>query len=240
MPVKKKSQVLLSQIPILAIRRRLMRTSFIERDSVRIMFILYFCCDDQLPLPGEHEEVYTRSIDSESKLQKIDFWIRYPDHLAAALLYGCEAGGSLERRKEEIKQIICHIFHEGEPTLRWIPMRKYLHGAYEPLDDVMNYLSSRMLAFRRVVEWGHRTRYYLTLKGCDVVEGLLKECPESIWYQERCRLIQSFFKHLKGFDLRNLQYLEKNYANTPNSEIIDRIEAIVRQRFFQLYGERLS
>ena len=216
-----------------------MRNSFIERDAVRIMFILYFCCDDQLPFPGEYEDLHSRSIDSESKLQKIDFWIRYPDHLAAALLFGCEAEGSLTKCKEEIKQIIRRIFSEQEPTRRWIPMRKYLHGAYEPLDTVMAFLSSRMLANRRVVEWGHRTRYYLTSKGCSAVEGLLKECEESAWYKERCQLIQSFFKHLNGLDLRNRQYLEKDYAATPNLETIGRIETDVRQRFFQLYGEML-
>lgn len=118
-------------------------------------------------------------------------------------------------------------------------MRKYLHGAYEPLDKVMTFLSSRKLASRKVVEWGHRTRYFLTSKGCSVVEGLLKECEESQWYKERCQLIQSFFRHLNGFDLRNRQYLEKDYADTPNLETIDRIETIVEQRFFQLYGETL-
>jgi len=216
-----------------------MKNSFIERDAVRVMFILYFCCDDQLPFPGEYEDLHSRSIDSESKLQKIDFWIRYPDHLAAALMFGCEEDGSLSKRKEEIKQIIRRIFYEREPTIRWIPMRKYLYGAYEPLDTVMAFLSSRKLAYRRVAEWGHRTRYYLTSKGCNAVEGLLKECEESQWYKERCQLIRLFFKHLNGFDLRNRQYLEKGYADTPNLETIDRIEIIVKQRFFQLYGEML-
>ncbi len=51
-------------------------------------------------------------------------------------------------------------------------MRKYLRGAYKPLDAVMTFLSSRELAYRRDIEWGHRTQYFLTGKGCQAVEGL--------------------------------------------------------------------
>jgi hypothetical protein len=216
-----------------------MSSAFIERDAARVLFILYFCSDECLQRSLFDEFDYTHLIDSESKLQKIDFWIRYPDHLAAALLRGCESGGNLINQVDEVKQIIRRIFQEQEPILRWIPMRKYLHGAYEPLDKVMAFLSSRVLAYRRAVEWGHRTCYFLTPKGSGAVEGLLKECEESRWYAERCQLIKSFFGHLHGYDIRKLQYLEEDYSAAPYTETIDRIEAEVRRRYSRLFGELL-
>lgn len=212
----------------------------IERHAVRILFIIYFCNDhphETFPMFDD----YTHIIDAEGKLQKIDFWIRYPDHLAAALLRGCEPEGGqpLINCTDEVKQIVRRIFNEREPVLRWIPMRRYLRGAYEPLDDVMSFLTSRWLAYRRITERGHRTRYFLTRKGCDAVERMLKECLETQWYMERCKLVNSFFGHLNSFEIRKLQYLEGDYAATPYSKMIAPVESEVRQRFEKLFGEAL-
>src|SRR5260221_1082476 len=110
----------------------------IERDVVRVLFILYFCGEKSPPSLFE-EYAYTHSLDSETKLQKFDFWLRYPDYLAAALLQEYETG-TLQPRVHEIQQIVRHILLEREPVLRLTPMRKYLHGAYESLDKVMIYL----------------------------------------------------------------------------------------------------
>lgn len=219
----------------------LVSETFIERDAVRILFILYFCGKKPLQPSLFDMDDYTHLIDSESKLQKIDFWLRYPDHLAAALLYGCEpdGDGSLANRSEEIKPIIRQIFHTREPVLRWIPMRKYLRGAYEPLDSVMAYISALGLAYRRVLEWGHCTYYFLTSKGSCAVERIQSECDEARWYADRCQLINSFFGHLNGFEIRTLQYLQVEYKLTPNQVTIDRIEPEIRQRFAHFYGEEL-
>ncbi len=93
-----------------------MSSTFIERDAVRILFILYYCGKERSQLSLFDDNEYTHSIDSESKLQKIDFWLRYPDHFAAALLYGCETG-DLTKDAGEIKQIIRVMFHTREPAV---------------------------------------------------------------------------------------------------------------------------
>lgn len=221
-----------------------MDSGSLERSVVRILFILYFCGDRTPSEPLPLFDAYTHYIDSEGKLQKLDFWVRYPDHLAAALLRGCEPEGAgrlaLAGRADEIKQVVRHIFKDREPILRWVPMRKFLRGAYEPLDDVMSFLSSRYLAYLRIIEKGHRKRYFLTLKGRSAVEEMLKECPEAGWYAERCQVIDTFFGHLNGFEIRRLQYLEGDYETTPYSEMIAPVEAEVRQRFERLFGEALS
>lgn len=211
----------------------------IERDAVRVLFILHFCGEEHRQLSMFDSYAYTHTIGSESKLQKLDFWLRYPDYLAAALLEGCQAGGPLIDRSDEIKQVIRRIFQEQEPALRWIPMRKYLWGAYEPLDAVMTFLSSRVLASRRVTEDGHRIQYYLTPKGHDAVNGILTDCPESAWYADRCRLIASFFGHLVGLDLRKIQYREETYVAARTRATIERIEAEIAERFNFIFGEPL-
>lgn len=210
----------------------------IERQAVRILFILYFCSDsqdEQIPM----FEDYTRYVDSELKLQKLDFWIRYPDHLAAALIHGCQTGEHLVERSEEVKRVVRDIVNNQEPRLRWVPMRKYLRGAYEPLDELMCFLTSRWLAYRRMIEKKHRTCYYLTRKGHDTIELMLQECHETLWYAGRCQLINSFYGHLNGFELRNIQYLVDEYANTRYRQFISSIEEKVCQQFDAVFGEPL-
>gem|GEM_PF-1719343 len=219
----------------------LTRHDTIERHAVRILLILYFCRDHPYTPSFRLTDDDTHVIETEGKLQKIDFWIRYPDHLAAALLRGCEADGQLVAagRMDDVKDLVREIFREREPVLRWVPMLKYLRGAYEPLDNVMVFLTSRNLAYRRIVERGHRTRYILTRKGYDAVQLMLQECPETQWYADRCRIINSYFGHLNSFEIRRLQYLEGNYAATPYREMIVPVEAEVRRRFERLFGESL-
>lgn len=148
-----------------------MSNSFIERDAVRFLLILYHCGEKPSQMSLFDANDYTHMIDSESKLQKIDFWLRYPDHFAAALLHCCETGKDIVQQSNDIKKIIRQIFASREPVLRWIPMRKYLRGAYEPLDEVLSFLSSRNLAYKRVVSWGHCSYYFLT-SSPTVVDGL--------------------------------------------------------------------
>jgi len=210
----------------------------IERRIVRILFILYFFDDKAGAISFLNDRVSV--IESETKLQKIDFWICYPDHLAAALLRGCEIEGlgnsKLINRKQEVCSAVRDILRNREPEIRWIPMRKYLRGAYEPLDEVMVFLVSRNLARRRVVENGRRVHYELTSRGSEVVQTMIRECQETEWYAQRCRLIRDFFNHLNGFEIRKLQYLEAAYAMTPHEQMIATIETEVRARFVKIFG----
>ncbi len=215
----------------------------IYQDSVRLLLILYFCGDqpsEPLGLKFPDNENFVAYIESETKVQKIDFWIRYPDYLCAALLWACEfPQRKLYEQRNEIKEIVRMIFADHEPQLRFIPMMKYLRGAYEPLDHVMSFLSSRDLAFPRPTFPKRKTRYNLTAKGKKAVEGILKDCPHSLWYQERCSLISKFFGHSNGFEIRETQYRETQYKDTPNLAMIKRIDNEVKLRFERQFGERL-
>jgi hypothetical protein len=212
----------------------------ILRDAVRLLCILYYCGEpkQQLMLPFTDNDDYTRCIDSEVKLQKLDFWVRYPDHLAAALLNGCESSGALLDQMDDVRQTVQRIFRDDEPTIRVVPMQRYLRGAYEPLDTVLVFLISRWLAYQRVTR-ARRTQYFLTVKGHAAVEALLRACPETAWYADRCHLLNRFFGHLSGEGIRSIQYLEPTYAAAANRTLIPSVEQEVRDRFARLFGEVL-
>ncbi|MCA9921459.1 MAG: hypothetical protein KC421_03755 [Anaerolineales bacterium] len=210
----------------------------IERHAIRILFILYYCrsgtdSHKQLGLFGDKDSY----LDSETKLQKFDFWIRYPDYLAAALLHQCSQGKYEENDIAKVKDIVRQIFHDQEPVLRNIPMRRYLRGAHEPLDNVTSFLSSRNLAYKRIIGKGNRTHYYITQKGMMAVTNILQECPEAVWYKERCNVLHHFFGHLSGRAIKNIQYLEKEYENTPLKQNIPSITKVVKKRFEVIFKE---
>ena len=216
----------------------------IERQATRILFIIYFCNDVRLPalplFPEYPFDDFTHAIDSETKLQKIEFWIRYPDHLATALILGCEQpDGPLLSQAENVKRVVRNIIGDEEPTVRWVPMRKFLYGAHERLDDVMNLLTSLDLAYRRVVEDGRRTRYFLRPKGSRAVDTLLATCPHAQWYADRCSLIDTFFGHLDGISLRRIQYLLTPYHDAAFHETIGRVTDRIPSTFLETFGESL-
>lgn len=215
----------------------------VERHAVRILFILYFCRENGgnvLQRSLFEDELPTDAyLESETKLQKFDFWVRYPDYLAAALLQRCAQGDLSEEKKKSVKQVIRQILHDEEPVLRNIPMRRYLRGAHEPLDDVVSFLSSRNLAYKRILEKGQRICYYITLKGLQTVENLARDCSEATWYADRCKLLNQFFGHMSGNELRTIQYLEEEYKDTPLNQTIANIESEVRHRFEHIFQEPL-
>jgi hypothetical protein len=216
-----------------------MSVTSLERDVVRILFILHYCGDRPFQSNMFDSEQYARCIESELSLQKVDFWVRYPDHLASALLRECRVGRPLAARCEEIKGVVRRIFADEEPDIRWTQMLRFRHGAYEPLDLVMSYLDSRRLAERRSALRGGPTRYYLTERGREAVEHMLEECSESRWYAERCQLISSFFGTLRGEEQRQIQYEEQTYGDTPWMQPIPRVDAAVRALFEEMFGEPL-
>ncbi|MDQ5822767.1 MAG: hypothetical protein M3441_00970 [Chloroflexota bacterium] len=216
-----------------------MASGSIERNIVRILFILYEFGVKPIQTDMFGVDEYTRRVESELKMQKADFWLRYPDYFASALLRECEPGKRLEAKAAEIKDIIREIFGNDEPDVRWSPMLRFQHGAYERLDDVMCFLNSRRLATRRPRGRGGATEYLLLRAGVQAVEELVKRCDESHWYAERCRLINKYLGDLVGDEQRGLQYEEESYRNTLWNQVIPRIDADVKARFEKQFGEPL-
>jgi hypothetical protein len=110
------------------------------------------------------------------------------DYLAWALLDTPEATGDASwspRRAASCRP-------RRSRTFRTVPMLRWRHGAWEPLDDRLSLLASYGLAVdvRRGENLGGRRDVYLLEEGRQVVVRLLGEVSELCWYEDRARLVR--------------------------------------------------
>jgi hypothetical protein len=196
---------------------------------MRLLFILAECGDPVGALPPVPNAV--RAISSQKRLQKMDFWVRNPDHLAHALLdvYG-ETG--------DPKWLRCAhtILGTEEPEVRRDAMAKYLYGAFEPIDTGLAPLISYGLAQTLRHPQTRRLRFFLLERGEHVASKMQAELPEAHWYADRARLVGELCRGRSGEDLARMQYQQPEYANAPNGETIASIAAQVRARLANLEG----
>jgi hypothetical protein len=100
-----------------------------EQDAVRILLIISATATPLTATPAD-DPVLAGAIgvvETEVKLQKIDFWVRNPDYLAAALLQDYESS-----REPYLLELAGLILDSEEPEVRRYPMLRHLFGAYEP------------------------------------------------------------------------------------------------------------
>ncbi|MFF5265027.1 hypothetical protein ACFY4C_39600 [Actinomadura viridis] len=172
-------------------------------------------------------------VRTQVRLQKLDFWVRYPDYLAFELM------NEYEKAPEEtgLLQLAGDILDSEEPDLRRFPMLRYKFGAFEELDDALAPLVERglirktqILGQKRVVEH----IYFLLERGRQVAESLAQEAPVLRWYATRTRLVVALVDGLGGTQLKKRQYLLRDYADTPWGQHIGPITARARARLHEL------
>lgn len=204
-------------------------------DAVRLLLLLDAAVVEvgsnllQVAPPGAVGVVRT-----QTRLQKLDFWLRYPDYLADELLTDYESSG-----ERILLEIASAILDSDEPELRSIPMLRYKFGAYEPLDMAMSVLSVAGLAVVRWSRTEQRVRqydYYLTGLGRATARSCVDDFPELAWYGERTRLVVALAQGtgMTGTALRKRQYLQRDYAGTGLNEEIASIAARARRRLHAL------
>jgi hypothetical protein len=81
-------------------------------------------------------ESAVRVIQSERKLQKLDFLIRNPDYLANVIISGCEEGRLPPQRLLDARAVL----EEREPELHTYRMLRGRHGAFEQLNNALSVL----------------------------------------------------------------------------------------------------
>ncbi|MET8700730.1 hypothetical protein ABZW10_17925 [Kitasatospora sp. NPDC004723] len=171
---------------------------------------------------------------AESRLQKLDFWLRNPDYLADELL------NDYERSHEEILLgLAADILDSDEPEVCAIPMLRYLFGAFEYLDLALSVLvAPRLLVItqRRTDDRVLQDNYFLTAKGQQVAQQASERFPELAWYTERALLVRALAEATghSAVALRRRQYLQRDYAETPLNETIPSIAARARARLAAL------
>jgi hypothetical protein len=168
-------------------------------------------------------------VRTQTYLQKLDFWLRYPDYLADELLTDYEKSG-----EPVLLEIASAILDSEEPELRVIPMLRYKFGAYEPLDMPMSVLSVTGLVIIRWSRTEQRVRqydYYLTAHGRATARSCVEDFPELAWYGQRTRLVVALAQGtgMTGTALRKRQYLQRDYAGTGLNEEIASIAERARQ-----------
>jgi hypothetical protein len=197
------------------------------RDATRLLFILSQAGEDV----GQPSPVLgaVKVIVAQKKLQKLDFFVRNPDHLAEALLDRHQATG--ERRwLQEARSIL----DSEEPEIRRDAMAKYLYGAYEPIDTGLAPLVSYGLAECHRHPDTKMMRFFLLKKGAAVANAMAADLEEARWYVDRAALVGALCGGMSAQDIANMQYRQPEYANAPYGETISSIAARVRQRLKDL------
>lgn len=169
---------------------------------------------------------------AQSRLQALDFWIRYPDYLANELLDEFEKS----RSKDDL-ELVRLIFEDREPDLRRVPMIRYHFGAFEPLHNPLSILRSRDLVRQhRHGEPGNvrDTWYLLTTVGREAMDKLANAADELAWYRDRAAVAARVAGVAGGAALKDRQYLQKEYEATPLKGTIPSITDRVRARLDEL------
>ena len=162
-------------------------------------------------------------------MQATDFWLRNPDYLADELITLFESGAVDESYLEVARKLL----DDPEPDLRYYPMPKWLHGAYEPLDDAFSLLETYGLAtaVRRGTPGQNvaQTQFFLTTAGAAAAAELAKD-PVLGWYAKQVELVALVAGDDLGSLLKERQYLQATYANTELGLNIASIADRVRER----------
>jgi hypothetical protein len=204
------------------------------KDRFRILLIIYFFSEKT-----DNPE-FPLLFYGEIKIQAIDFFIRNPDYLAFELLSIAESDSE---QSKEIKTIVKSIYKTSEPTIRRLEMEKFFYGAYEDIDDIIAFLSSRgLLKYESKMRTNLRVaekHYYITQKAEVLLQNAEKEIEAAGWYYRRCSIIKSFLGGTTGSEMKARQYQIGEYSNTTYKEKIDQIDDLVYEKFKEIYNESL-
>lgn len=200
-----------------------------HRNALRILFILAKGCKaiGEPPVEG-----YDYVFVGESKVQALDFWVRYPDYLADELLSLFEKTQNPDFLAEAQR-----IFDHDEPDIRRVPMLRKYFGAYEPLDTVLGILKSRELVLPRsrptAIEKDEH-EFLVSSKARDLVARIAKELQALRWYDERVDLVLRVAGDRGGFALKKRQHEQKEYHDTRTGDLIPTTAERVRRRLKEL------
>lgn len=194
------------------------------RDAIRLLFVL---SEGSRPLP-EADRGATHIFRGETRLHALDFWMRYPDYLAAELIDRFERDGQAGDL-----DVADSIMGSDEPDLRRLPMVRYFFGAFDPIDNALSILKARELVTITGRKSGDRpieTNFLIYPKAFEVCDNAVKTAPVLGWYRDRARLVCELAGTATGGALKDRQYERSQYAGTELGYQIPSIADAVRQR----------
>jgi hypothetical protein len=205
------------------------RTTSVYQDAVRLLLLIAQTAEPlPAPLPEDAPAGAVAVLHSQVLLQKLDFWLRNPDYLADELISRFERDGN-----SEDLDLARQILESDEPEVRSYQMLRYLFGAYEPLDEALSVLRTPGLVIRRKRGIPGRTTqhdYYLTEAGRDAARKIVEAVPDLAYYVERSKLVADLAAGRRGSALRDIQYLQPEYADAEMGTRIAGIADRARRR----------
>jgi hypothetical protein len=206
------------------------------QDAVRILMLIDRAAEPVSPNVADGDAALATAVgvvESQVRLQKLDFWVRNPDYLANELLNDYANGD----KDPSLIGMAADILDSEEPELRRYPMLRYLFGAYEDLEDALSVLRQADLVVRR--KRGHpghvsRTDYYLLQAGRDLAVKIRTDYPDLAWYSTRSALVVQLADGQGATQLKDRQYIVDEYMKTPNGYRIPSITERARGRLEDL------
>lgn len=200
------------------------------RDAVRILFLLVGGA-----VPNREEETsgqYPRRFEGETRLQALDFWVRYPDYLADELLtqFLEDGDGSLLNAARA-------IFDDNEPSEKAIPMLRRYFGAYEPLDTVLSILAVAGLVRPVTIHHptAHPRHFLLSEAGLELCGEIVRDHSIFKWYASRAKLVLRIAKGRGGNALKDRQHQQKEYHEAQLHDLIPTIADRVRAKLQEIH-----
>lgn len=195
------------------------------RDAVRILFLLVEGSVENSN--SDNSESYPRRFEGETRLQALDFWVRYPDYLADELLAQFLEGGD-----SALLDAARSIFDDDEPSERAIPMLRRYFGAYEPLDTVLSILAVAGLVRPVTVPHptAHPRHFLLSAAGIELADRIVADHSIFGWYAERAKLVMKVANGRGGSALKERQHEQKEYHEAQLNDLIPTIADRVRER----------
>lgn len=207
------------------------------KDRFRVFLILYIFSK---PFNNEDKPNLKKVFESEMRIQKLDFLLRYPDYLCHELLSLAKDDNDL---KSEVKDIVKHIYANDEPIIRKEEMLRFFFGAYEYIDNIIAFLKSiNFIHFESIKRTDLKTatkKYYITDTAISKFNEGIDDLPALQWYIKRCELIKKYFGNLTATQLKVSQYQVRQYSETSFNEYIGDINEQVKREYFDLYSEEL-
>ena len=211
-------------------------TAYYERHLVRLLIGLYYCGKPMNSLlEGE-----MRQIDSIRELQRFDFWLREPGHLALALLYvHSSTPGDFVDQDEHFRATLDRALENDNADFHRVPSTG--GSNFESLNDMLSFLASRALlsdrpSFTRSRQSSHQI--VLEATGITFVTNVFETCPSFRWYRAQAEAIVRFFSSLEKIDLTAMNYLAPDLNSTRAAAVP--LVPFIRQRYESIMASHLA
>lgn len=220
----------------------------VEVDAARLLLLLSTFARD---IPPDLQtrtwfprEPVVRHFTPEYHVQKLDFLLRYPAYLAYELIELYRDPGDLQIERGELVNIVRRILKKREPELETRPFIRFRFGAYEPLDAVESWWTSRKLVYTRTEprpDARPQKHYFLTDRGLDAARRLSEDIAVAQWYAGRAQLIHRYFGHFSPAALKDRQYAHEAYRTArPGLFIPDLPLDVIESHFTTVFQEALE